>query len=78
MATAAVEVAEANIFTLLQCADIRADFLYDACALVAEHLVGRAIVLVRAAEAAVSDLNEDLVALEGVLVGGGLDDCAVF
>ena len=43
-----------------------------------EHLVGRAIVLVCAAEAAVGDLYEDLVALEGVLVGGGLDNCAVF
>lgn len=73
MATAALEVAEADIVTLIQCVDFKAEFMYDAYALMTKHLVGRAIVLVCAAEAAVDDLYEDLVTLKGVWVGRGLD-----
>lgn len=75
-AAGVVLVAPANAVTLLEDLAGRAELLHNADTLVAETHVGVVVVEVSAAETGGGDLEEDLVALEGGLLGGGLDDLA--
>ena len=73
-----VLVTPANAVTLLEDGAVGAELLDDTDTLVAETHVGVVVVEVSTAETGGGDLKEDLVALEGGLLGGGLDDLAGF
>lgn len=71
-----VLVTPADAVTLLENGAVRAELLDNADTLVAETHVGMIVVEVSTAETGGGDLEEDLVALESGLLGGGLDDLA--
>lgn len=71
-----VLVSPANAVTLLEDLAVGAELLDNTNTLVAETHVGMVVVKVSTAETGGGDLEEDLVAGEGGLLGGGLDDLA--
>lgn len=71
-----VLVTPANAVTLLEDGAVGAELLDDTDTLVAETHVGLVVVEVSTAETGGGDAEKDLVALEGGLLGGGLDDLA--
>lgn len=75
-AAGVVLVTPADAVTLLQDGAVGAELLDDTDTLVAETHVGMVVVEVSTAETGGGDLEENLVALEGGLLGGGLDDLA--
>ena len=71
-----VLVTPANAVTLLEDAAVGAELLHDTDTLVAETHVGLVVVKVSTAETGSGDAEKDLVASEGGLLSGGLDDLA--
>lgn len=71
-----VLVTPSNAVTLLQDGAVGAKLLHDTNTLVAETHAGMVVVKVSTAETGGGDAEEDLVALEGGLLGDGLDDLA--
>jgi hypothetical protein len=71
-----VLVTPANAVTLLEDVAVGAELLHDTDTLVAETHAGLLVVEVSTAETGGGDAEEDLVALELRLLGGGLDDLA--
>jgi hypothetical protein len=76
VAARVVLVTPANAVTLLEDGAVGAELLHDTDTLVAETHVGMVVVKISTAETGGSDAEQDLVALEGGLLGGGLDDLA--
>jgi len=71
-----VLVTPADAVTLLEDGAVGAKLLHDTDTLVAETHGGLVVVKVSTAETGGGDAEEDLVALEGGLLSGGLDDLA--
>ena len=76
MTARVVLVTPSNAVTLLQDGAVGAKLLHDTNTLVAETHAGMVVVKVSTAETGGGDAEEDLVALEGGLLGDGLDDLA--